>query len=244
MKSIQEYLDGLPQEHKDKVKSRLSTMVERMKQQAQIVALSLDAAPWYQLNQIHRPYHNWDHACEVIAAVKEILASSPPNKDKNEDALILAASWHDAVYVPGARNDANEIASGQALRNAAREYDSEIMLAASRASVMIEHTTIAIHMGESNYPMPIDILLDADLSGLASEYEDFCKRQDNIIVENGGNVEMDRPKCAEFLVNFLNKEWIYRTAYGQATWEEKARENIARYCSLYSPSNTGENNGN
>lgn len=238
MRPIQEYLDELPKERKDKINSRMSALVERMKQQAQIVTLSLDATPWYQLNEKHRPYHNWDHACEVITAVKDILVASPPNKD--EDALVLAAAWHDAVYVPGARNDANEIASGQALRNAAREYNFETMLAASQASVMIERTTITDHLCENTFPKASHILLDADLCGLASDFEDFCNRQDNIIVENGGNVNTDRLQCANFLKKFTYKEWIYRTAYGQKYWEEKARDNITRYCDLYSPINLGE----
>jgi predicted metal-dependent HD superfamily phosphohydrolase len=89
-------------------------------------------------------------------------------------------------------------------------------------------------MCENTFPDAANILLDADISGLANEFEDFCKRQDNIIIENGGNVNTDRAQCANFLKKFTYKEWIYRTAYGQAKWEDKARDNITRYYDLYS----------
>lgn len=231
-------MSEFPPERNNKINSRGFDLVNQIKHKAKIVSLSLAASPWYKLNERNRRYHNWDHACEVIAAADELCKEYP---EIDQDVLVLAAAWHDAVYVAGAKNDANEIASAQALRNASRDYELDIQTQALEAAILIEQTTMGYHLGPKNPSVWAQVLLDADLSGLAVDYEEFCTRQDNIILEMGGNIETDRKKCADFLYQFVvNRDNIYRTYQAVKLWEEKAVDNIERYVNTYSPSNAGE----
>lgn len=190
-----------------------------------ILQLSHDAATWYYHS--NQPYHNWAHACQVADNVMLITDL------KASDKVLLAAYWHDAVYVPGAGKDANEQCSAAALINTSHALgytDQESRQSVSDAAQLIRFTSVEYHLHPNSLIGDLAVLLDADLGSLAAPYEQFLVNQKNIIKENNGTFEEHRGKSAAFLTLFLTcRPFIYHTAYGQEHWEEKARENIMRY---------------
>lgn len=196
---------------------------------------------WYTIQENARGYHNIHHASRVVNNL--FLIAKEPGL-----ALIMAAMWHDAVYIPGAGDDVNERASSAALAMTYNrhkmqhvrnwEETDKIIALAKR---MIDKTSVAIHLStatletETNFQLlyneGLALLLDADLASLADDWESFKRAQYAIIDENYGDWTdpVNLRKCAEFLHNFLVcRDNIYRTATARVLWEEKAKANIRR----------------
>lgn len=205
------------------------------------------AKSWYSFNASAKQYHNIEHATDVVLTVMGLREAQGRSASQE---LILAALYHDAVYVSGAGSDANERCSATALIN-----DYKLLKAESnflyfedddddetihRAAHMIRQTTVEDHLSDIPFSeITLDALLDdtltlldADLSGLAVPYVDFKHRQEAIILENHGDPEsiLHRQKSAEFLQQFLSvRPSIYRTDVAKYLLESKARSNIKRY---------------
>lgn len=195
---------------------------------------------WYNFDSSTKKYHNFSHASNVVDAVFEIV-------ELPSVALLLAALWHDAVYVPGAGSDSNERCSAAALNvafNKAKKHYPVSDTVENQSTIMesmqmIMGTSISTHLyhkviGQGITSSPTDkelaVLLDADLSGLAVDYPEFEKRQHNIILENFGEVAKHSKISAEFLNRLANaRNFIYHTDKGRELWEEKARNNISKY---------------
>ena len=175
-----------------------------------------------------RPYHNWDHANNVMSLCYQLLGS------KNQ-AVTLAAMFHDAVYIQGYID--NERASAQVLHNTAtilaqigEDIDWEVV---KSAELLIQCTTIYYHLSPNRVTdQDIATLLDADLGSFALSYENFVEKQIDIIEENFGSRKSkeDRKKSAEFLSQFLTcREYIYHTDCFRDCFEKDARDNIQRW---------------
>jgi len=186
--------------------------------------LNLAAQAWYDINWLNRHYHNWGHALNVVKGVQVIDENASPE-------LILAAYWHDAVYVPGAGSDANERCSAAALGQEGMRYDDpETARTIEKAKRLIIQTSVENHLTGGRISGDLGTLLDADLSTLCYPYEDFIEIQKNIIEENGGTYPRDGHLSAAFLKNFLEcREFIYHTDFARERWENQARANIERY---------------
>lgn len=183
-------------------------------------------------------YHNFEHAKNVVAVVKFLM-------QRPSDALLLAALWHDAVYIPRAKNDANEYASSavlnyefEKLRKAGvSDLEDEEMVGA--ACGMIERTRLSVHLmhiefwdcqpGGKNESSAI--LLDADLSSLAAPYEVFVQNQRNIILENFADVnKASHVASANFLSGLaMVRRKIFHTPIARSAFEDLAQANIERY---------------
>ena len=190
---------------------------------------------YYVVNFALRKYHSANHAVDVVKAVHMLTDGKP------SIALTLAAQWHDAVYFPNAGSDANERCSSAALGIEARRIATSVELskehkdAVNTAQDLIEQTHVGMHLRsgfEGAITGELAILLDADLSTLASTWEDFLQNQANIIEENGGVVNDESyKKCAEFLRSFLRcRKYIYHTDKARELWEAKAVHNIRTLC--------------
>jgi predicted metal-dependent HD superfamily phosphohydrolase len=180
----------------------------------------------YNVDKDLRIYHSLAHALSVMDAVQQINPDAPLH-------LVVAALYHDAVYVPGAGKDANELCSAAAL---AVDWDKcrfdkahPVLLPAQD---LIRRTSVNSHLSPMA-PDPEELadiatLLDADLSALASDLDVFVQLQCCIIAENGGIVDEESlGKCAAFLKQFLEvRDNIYHTEYARTNWEAKARFNI------------------
>lgn len=189
--------------------------------------LILASHTYYGQNAVDRKYHNLFHAHYVVNSVN-VLTDFAPSR-----ALTLAALWHDAVYIPGATGDANEICSAQVLDIEftrlvkVRKYDQ----ISEDAQRLIRNTGISTHLFHERIDGELAYLLDADLSALAAPYDVFLKNQENIILENNGNVAEHSKKSAAFVHMFLwKREFIYHTDEARKLWEYEARKNVTRYC--------------
>lgn len=190
-----------------------------------IKALSNAAESWYRFNDSAKHYHNWKHALFVVKSLWK-MDNDP------DDATLLAAYWHDAVYVPKAGSDANERCSSAALGNAAMQYnDNETIRIVEDAKELILYTTVDVHLNtRKRLGGSVAKLLDSDLASLANPYDEFVSAQRDIIREQGGTVELHTEDSQDFLENFLEcREYIYHTDYGREHWEDIAKSNIKRY---------------
>jgi predicted metal-dependent HD superfamily phosphohydrolase len=178
----------------------------------------------YQVDSNIRFYHNLNHAIAVMDAVLEI----EPNASTK---LQVAALYHDAVYIPGAKGDANEWCSAAALAIDWREGHLEVEdVTLPAAQELIIKTSIPHHLTPWRVRGDHAVLLDADLRSLSADWGQFLATQSSIIKENGSKVSVEAlRKCGEFLLQFLKaREFIYHTEYARTHWEATARNNIHR----------------
>jgi predicted metal-dependent HD superfamily phosphohydrolase len=188
------------------------------------LALAYAARQWYRSPK--RLYHNFNHAREVCAAVHAICSA--------DSALLIAAMWHDAVYIPGAVH--NEAQSMAALKLTSLKYgfdarDTVIM----RAATLIAYTRVQDHMSkdlpEVHNPLQLESLLDADLSSLAAPWSKFKAYQRHLILETGTSVTADALEKNAFFLHRLmsSRRYIYRTPLARQFWEDAAYANITRW---------------
>lgn len=184
------------------------------------------AETWYHFNEEAKFYHNYEHAFNVVS--KLFALTEVPSKE-----LIIAALWHDAVYIPGAWGDANELASAAAMEYTAKTLGLQRNEVIVGASQLIYNTRLTVHTNPIRIAGELAMLLDADLSSLADGFPAFLQTQANIIAENGGTVEEHSKQSADFLKQFLTcRKSIYHTAFARGLWEDKARSNIEQYWKL------------
>lgn len=231
-------------------------IIKLLEESGMIHAIPL-ASTYYQMDDMLRHYHNLQHAVKVMNAVGDLMG------EKTTVAAILAALWHDAIYLTGAKNDANEHASIAAMRiNMKRlftlayapsqgEVDSDTSIIAEityetillEVEEAIKATIISNHLRADNTEtLGIGAyLVDADLSSLADPYEEFVQHQINIYLESQLISDVTKTPGIEVLgntVDFLNKltqarPSIYQTVEGAERYEALARKNIDQLTSDY-----------
>lgn len=193
------------------------------------------SAPHYKVNESFRHYHNYGHSQDVYHSNVHLINMDPVLADNKLQrcASGLAASWHDAVYFPGAEPGINEKASAFALRVCHKEWvnkfhantpakdvqeHSEVLKALEHlvdsAALLIEKTTVDWHLYTERLTGFHACLLDADLFNLGLPYEIFRLKQELIILESkcmpqinapyDQNItDEDRAKVAKFLQKLL-----------------------------------------
>lgn len=190
-------------------------------------ALQNSVVRWYGFDSKSRRYHNLDHALSVVEGVRT-LSSGPPSPH-----LVLAALWHDAVYIPGAKSGVNEEASAAALYHtycSLMAPSFEALQVVSTAMTLIRGTSISDHFSRTR-PRSADqrVLLDADLQSLSAPYASFLWNQRRIITENNGDPGELGPWLQ--VINFLDqlkssRDHLYHTALAREIWEPRALFNI------------------
>lgn len=183
----------------------------------------------YGVDRDVRTYHNYPHAMMVMDAVQEINPSAGLH-------MAIAALYHDAVYIPGAGEDANERCSAAALAvdwAKCRFHKQHPVLGAAQQLIM--GTPVKNHLSAVRITTELGALLDADLRGLSGDRAEFLQHQKNIILENGSEVGIiTLGMCANFLHKFLTvRSHIYHTDYAREMWEDQARSNIEWLCAEY-----------
>jgi predicted metal-dependent HD superfamily phosphohydrolase len=178
---------------------------------------------------VKHQYHNWSHAWAVRCAIMEHWDNPPAH-------LILAAIFHDIVYIPGAANGVNEAASAEMLNYVLRATDNNHEFMRLSAAELIRSTDIATHMQilPVNATSSLAILLDADLHSLAAPYDQFVKNQENILMENliDPLSTEGRKKTTEFLNRMASvRSYIFHTKTGRDLWEQSAISNINQWTS-------------
>jgi predicted metal-dependent HD superfamily phosphohydrolase len=182
----------------------------------------------YEVDAEVRAYHNFEHATRVAQNCLTL-------NENAADELLYAALYHDAVYIPGSGEDANERCSAAAFK---KDWNTYCKNSLHRVSVLdvesvcqlIRNTSIDMHLTHMRLQGNLATLLDADLESLATNYYKFTLNQEAIIIEQGGEVNKENlRKCAEFLRQFLQvRPSIYHTDKARELWEKQARENILK----------------
>lgn len=186
------------------------------------------AAVWYRMPKRH--YHNLAHANAVATTLFTMGGASPE--------LMLAARWHDAVYIPGAAINVNEDASAAALKLAARGMaltDKQCHIL-QEAETLVRLTSMDMHQSRTLVKGPIATLLDADIASMGAVYKTFVNVQKNIIREQTGlpPTEMALAKSSAWLSSFAaRRPRLFHTDRGRFLFELQAQDNIKRYAKTY-----------
>ena len=166
-----------------------------------------------------RYYHTYLHAAEV-ADTASTWAMELGFSKSDADTCYIAGIWHDAVYVPGAKD--NEELSAQALL--------KLHPWAHESADIIRKTTVDHHLSDDitweDDPLTC-LVLDADLLSLAAPHDEFLQHQMNIAREYG-HEEISSGQV-EILAKFLGKKSIFRS-YIAREHESFAINNITRMC--------------
>jgi predicted metal-dependent HD superfamily phosphohydrolase len=180
-------------------------------------------------------YHNWEHAKRVRRTVRT-LYSGPEIR-----AVVLAADWHDAFYIPGSVSGLNEQGSSDLLNGAYSKIRDRLKGKKQKkmdaivieASTLVCSTSVDMHLYKGTVVLDtLAALLDADLCALADNFDEFCTTQSNILIENGASPFdiANLQKSSEFLFQFLSvREFIFHTTAARERFEVAAKDNINRY---------------
>ncbi|MFE4309219.1 hypothetical protein [Streptomyces sp. NPDC056891] len=168
-----------------------------------------------------RRYHTVDHLRAVLARIDEL---ADQGGEGGELELVRLAAWfHDAVYRPDrSENEERSAVLAEKALTEAGLTPHEVAEVARLVRLTITHD-----------PAPGDLngetLCDADLAILATG-PDTYGGYTAAVREEYGFVPDDafRTGRAAVLRQLLGLPRLFRTPYGAAVWEEKARENLER----------------
>ena len=166
----------------------------------------------------HRHYHTVRHIAWVIRHVATLTATEP---HADAGAIVAAACFHDAVYVPGAAD--NEDASAQL---AARELralgwdDARVGHVCEMVAATADH--------DSGGDPDTMVLVDADLAVLGAEPSAYAAYVTGVRAEYAHVDDVSwRTGRGAVLEGFLRHEHIYATPTGRDLFESHARANLA-----------------
>ncbi len=178
----------------------------------------------------HRAYHSLRHVAEMLVALRQLGAHGA---DMGQRAMAVAnmATWfHDISYDPRATAGSNEQLSATLARDHLHRLGAEnIEVDAIEALIVM---TVDHHV-LSPAPSPADAALldafhDADLwilSAPAQRYREYGRQ----VRDEYAHVPRELFKAGRrhILRGFGERAQIYRTAYAQEAWQDRARANIA-----------------
>ncbi|MFF9148505.1 hypothetical protein ACF1BN_26990 [Streptomyces sp. NPDC014861] len=168
-----------------------------------------------------RRYHTVSHLRAVLARIDEL---ADQGGEGGELELVRLAAWfHDAVYRPDrSENEERSAALAERALNEAGLTAHEVAEVARLVRLTVTHD-----------PDPGDLngetLCDADLAILASDPDTYggyaaAVREEYAFVPD----EAFREGRAAVLRQLLDLPRLFRTPYGAAAWESKARDNLGR----------------
>ncbi|MEU9297974.1 hypothetical protein [Streptomyces sp. NPDC048266] len=168
-----------------------------------------------------RHYHTVDHLRAVLDRIDEL---TDQGGEGGELELVRLAAWfHDAVYRPD--RSENEERSAALAEKALTEAGLTAHEVTEVARLVRLTTTHDPDQGDLNG----ETLCDADLAVLATD-PDTYRGYTQAVREEYGFVPDDafRAGRAAVLRQLLGLPRLFRTPYGAAVWEEKARENLEK----------------
>ncbi|MFC7793264.1 HD domain-containing protein [Streptomyces cinereoruber] len=168
-----------------------------------------------------RRYHTVDHLRAVLDRVDEL---TDQGGEGGELELVRLAAWfHDAVYRP----DRSENEERSAVL--AEKALAEAGLTPHEVTEVARLVRLTVTHDPDDGDLNGETLCDADLAVLASDPDTYA-RYAAAVREEYGFVPDDafREGRAAVLRHLLGLPRLFRTPYGAAVWEEKARENVER----------------
>ena len=164
----------------------------------------------------NRFYHNLEHIHHVLEVIKSLESQA-----QNPTNVQFAAWFHDIVYDSRAKDNEEKSA----------DFAVECLSSLSIPLSVIKNvkdlilTTKTHQASINNYDS--QVLLDADLAILGSNYPQYCKYCQAIRHEYAWVVESEYLKARrQILENFLQRKYLYNTELMQQSREEIARNNI------------------
>ena len=201
------------------------------------------AKGWYMSGST-RHYHGFGHAMDVAAEVIHACLMGNPGpthrwRTSHLKELLIAAIYHDAVYVAGegGKNEA-ESAKVAVEEIEKMEIDCDSDYVAYLINETANHFKVVPHD-----PSHVDverskdknILLDADIHSFAAPFDIFVDTQEQIFQEF---VSAGTPRKTaienqnKFLASVLKLDRIFNSVRGYELYEAVTRENIIRYLAL------------
>ncbi|MFE6765147.1 hypothetical protein [Streptomyces sp. NPDC057689] len=163
-----------------------------------------------------RKYHTTAHLAAVLDRIDTLAGHAA-----DADAVRLAAWFHDAVYRPD-RSENEERSAVLAERALPEAGVSEAVTGevARLVRLTVTHDPAA---GDTNG----EVLCDADLAILAAPPKEYAQYAAQVREEYGFvPEEAFREGRAAVLRQLLGLPRLFRTPYGTAEWEPKARQNL------------------
>ena len=178
----------------------------------------------------HRAYHSLRHVAEMLAAFHQ-LSTHGPALDERAMAVAHMATWfHDVSYDPRATPGSNEQRSATLARDHLHRLGVEtIDVDAVEALIVmtVDHHVPSSPASTATDSALLDAFHDADLwilSAPAQRYREYARQ----VRDEYAHVppELFKAGRQHILRGFGQRTQIYRTAYAQQTWQDRARANI------------------
>ncbi len=191
--------------------------------------LTLPAEQWAAIEAAYatppRAYHNFDHVREVARHFGAVM-QGPGWRQPGE--VFVAVLYHDAVYVPGRKD--NETRSAGLARDHFGERWPTAGLDIARSIELIELTARHGHLAPGDADADAALFLDCDMAILGAEPAVFDAYDRGIAAEYRGRVpgwmfEFNRRR---FLKSLLARERIFLSGFFHARFDAPARANLQR----------------
>lgn len=186
----------------------------------------IDSAIFEEVRELHsdpaRGYHAWSHPLALFKQWETV-------KDRLHDPLAVycAILFHDVIYEPRAKDNERRSADFAEQRLKEQVPDETLrrtldLIIATETHTIPEHVTGAERED-------VSIFLDMDLSILGAPEDVFDGYEAGVRKEYSEIPEpLFREGRAKILEGFLARERLYFSDWGFASFEAKARENLAR----------------
>jgi len=163
-----------------------------------------------------RKYHTTAHLVAVLDRIDTLAGHAA-----DADAVRLAAWFHDAVYRPDrSENEERSAVLAERALPEAGVPDAVTHEVARLVRLTVTHDPAA---GDTNG----EVLCDADLAILAAAPKEYAEYAAQVREEYGFvPEEAFREGRAAVLRQLLGLPRLFRTPYGAAEWEPKARQNL------------------
>lgn len=182
-----------------------------------------------------RHYHTWDHVLACFRAFREFQESSTtPESVRHPDEVAFALLFHDAVYVPGRKDNEERSAdlAGLLLRNEMALDEDAI----ERVREMIRLTRE--HRAERPLSPDEQLVLDVDLSILGRPWREYRRYMVGVRREYCPAVvrkPLYRAGRRAFLRALVREPVLFRTRFFRSRFDGTARANIQREIALLRP---------
>ena len=175
-----------------------------------------------------RYYHTLEHiehCLRMFDACRDRLAAA--------DALELAIWFHDSIFEPGQSD--NELRSAVWYRDIARDVHPEPLVEHVYGLIMA-----TLHNGFALEGEDVEYMVDIDLSSFGLDWEAFLRDSRNLRRENShlSDAEYHRNQ-GDFQSRLLARPRFFLTDFFFERYENRARENLARYFALIENSGEG-----
>lgn len=169
-----------------------------------------------------RAYHSFSHVEEVAAHFDEVARTSGW---RQPGEVFLAVLFHDAIYVPGARD--NEARSAALARDAARRHLGASVLDLDRVEQLILLTARHGALDRTELDADAAAFLDCDMAILGAAPGRYAEYEAAIAAEYAMlPPELYRAGRRHFLGTLLARERIFLSDHFHARLDARARANL------------------